>query len=69
MSGSAELVLYQTERLSIACEVSGPANGSPVFLMHGWPDDVRTWDRILPSLHAAGYRTIAPYLRGFGPTR
>src|SRR5439155_668333 len=29
----------------------------------------RTWDRVLPSLHAAGRRTIVPYLRGCGPTR
>lgn len=40
-----------------------------MILLHGWPDDVRTWDGILPSLHAAGWRTIVPYLRGFGDTR
>jgi pimeloyl-ACP methyl ester carboxylesterase len=68
MSQQAELVRFETECLSIACEVSGPAGGAPVFLLHGWPDDVRTWDRILPRLHAAGYQTRAPYLRGFGPT-
>ncbi len=58
-----------TELLSIAYEVSGPPDGSPVVLLHGWPDDIRTWDRVLPTLHAAGYRTYAPYLRGYGPTR
>jgi pimeloyl-ACP methyl ester carboxylesterase len=40
-----------------------------VFLLHGWPDDVRTWDGVLPALHGAGFRTYVPYLRGFGPTR
>jgi pimeloyl-ACP methyl ester carboxylesterase len=58
-----------TPTLSIACEVSGPRSGGPAILLDGWPDDVRTWDRVLPSLHAAGYRTIVPYQRGFGPTR
>lgn len=58
----------ETPTLSIACEISGPADGSPVILLHGWPDDARTWDGVLPGLHAAGWRTIVPYLRGCGPT-
>lgn len=58
-----------TPTLDIAYEVSGPVDGPPVILLHGWPDDVRTWDKVLPTLHASGFRTIAPYLRGFGPTR
>ena len=64
-----ELEHFRTRSLSIACELSGPAQGPPAFLLHGWPDDARTWDRVLPALHAAGHRTIVPYLRGFGPTR
>jgi pimeloyl-ACP methyl ester carboxylesterase len=59
----------ETSVLSVGYEVSGPSEGYPVVLLHGWPDDVRTWDRILPILHDANLRTIAPYLRGFGPTR
>src|SRR3989442_11622516 len=60
---------FRTRSLSIACELSGSAQGRPTFLLHGWPDDARTWDRVLPALHAAGHRTIVPYLRGCGPTR
>jgi pimeloyl-ACP methyl ester carboxylesterase len=40
-----------------------------VLLMHGWPYDVRCYDKVVPPLVAAGCRTIVPYLRGFGPTR
>lgn len=58
-----------TALLDIAYETSGPADGPPVLLLHGWPDDIRTFDHVAPALQAAGYRTIAPYLRGFGPTR
>ena len=61
--------IVSTPTLDIAVEESGPETGPPVFLLHGWPDDARTWDRMRPALHAAGLRTIAPYLRGFGPTR
>jgi len=59
----------ETSLLRIAYEASGPEAGFPVVVAHGWPDDVRTWDPVLPALHAAGYRTYAPWLRGYGPTR
>jgi pimeloyl-ACP methyl ester carboxylesterase len=65
----APISLARTAILDIAYERSGPELGSPIFLLHGWPDDVRTWDQVVPALHAAGYCTIVPYLRGFGPTR
>jgi pimeloyl-ACP methyl ester carboxylesterase len=69
--GSVRATITKVESavLSITAEISGHEQGFPVVLLHGWPDDVRTWDRILPSLHAAGFRTVAPYLRGCGPTR
>jgi pimeloyl-ACP methyl ester carboxylesterase len=57
-----------TPSLRIGYEVAGPGDGFPVILLHGWPDDVRTWDAVLPSVHRAGYRTYVPWLRGFGPT-
>jgi pimeloyl-ACP methyl ester carboxylesterase len=57
-----------TPTLRIAYETAGPSDGTPVLLLHGWPDDVRTYDRVVPVLQAAGFRTIAPYLRGFGET-
>ena len=60
--------VIRTNVLEIAYETAGPGDGPAVFLLHGWPDDVRGWDGIVPQLAAAGYRTIAPYLRGFGPT-
>ena len=57
-----------TPALRQAYEESGPGHGKPLLLVHGWPDSPRTWDGILPQLHAAGYRTIVPYLRGYGPS-
>ncbi|MGE0496509.1 MAG: alpha/beta fold hydrolase [Ramlibacter sp.] len=55
--------------LSIACAESGPANGPPVFLMHGFPYDIHAYEAVAPRLAAAGCRVLVPYLRGFGPTR
>jgi pimeloyl-ACP methyl ester carboxylesterase len=44
----------------------GPAPGAPLLLIHGFPDDARTWDTVASALADDGYRTIAPFLRGFG---
>lgn len=63
------LQLVRTDVLEIGYESGGPPDGPVVLLLHGWPDDVRGWRAIAPMLHAAGLRTIAPYLRGTGPTR
>lgn len=59
----------RTKTLEIAYEESGPANGFPVLLMHGFPYDPRCYDEVVPALVARGHRAIVPYLRGYGPTR
>src|SRR5260221_9612138 len=58
-----------TDTLKIAFEEAGEPAGDPVILLHGFPDDAKAWDAVARDLSAAGFRTIAPYLRGFGPTR
>src|SRR5207237_6399513 len=55
--------------LTIGYEDSGPPQGFPIVLLHGFPDDVRAFDGVLPPLVKAGYRVLVPYLRGYGPTR
>jgi pimeloyl-ACP methyl ester carboxylesterase len=57
-----------TPLLRIAYEQGGPADGPPVILLHGWPDDPHTYGGVAPALQRAGWRTIVPWLRGFGPT-
>ena len=42
--------------------------GPLVLLLHGFPDNARTWERQMPALAAAGYRVVAPFLRGYPPT-
>jgi pimeloyl-ACP methyl ester carboxylesterase len=59
----------RTATLEIAYEQTGPAEGNPVVLLHGFPDDVRTWDGVVPDLAAQGCRVLVPWLRGYGPTR
>ncbi len=65
----ATTAAIQTTDLSIGYEESGPPSGFPILLLHGFPDDVRAFDGVIPPLTAAGYRVLVPYLRGYGPTR
>lgn len=65
----AELSRVKTSLLDIAYEASGPADGVPAILLHGFPYDIRGYDDTVTLLNAAGVRTIVPYLRGYGPTR
>jgi pimeloyl-ACP methyl ester carboxylesterase len=59
----------ETDALKIAYVEYGPSNGWPVIQSHGFPYDVHAFDDVAPILAGAGARVIAPYTRGFGPTR
>ncbi len=58
----------QTPVLNIGYVEYGNANGFPVILLHGFPDDVHAFDEVAPPLARAGHRVLVPYLRGFGRT-
>jgi pimeloyl-ACP methyl ester carboxylesterase len=55
--------------LNVSYAEAGPAGGSPVILLHGWPYDIYSFVDVAPLLASAGYRVIVPYLRGYGSTR
>ncbi|MGQ2981612.1 MAG: alpha/beta fold hydrolase [Polaromonas sp.] len=55
--------------LDVAVYETGPVDGPPVFLMHGFPYDVHAYAGVAPLLAAQGCRVYVPYLRGFGATR
>jgi pimeloyl-ACP methyl ester carboxylesterase len=42
--------------------------GPLALCMHGFPDTAWTWRHLLPELAAAGYRAVAPWMRGYAPT-
>ncbi|SOE06654.1 alpha/beta fold hydrolase [Streptomyces sp. Ag109_G2-15] len=45
--------------------VSGPPEGRPVLLLHGFPQTGLVWERQIASLAAHGYRVVAPDQRGY----
>ncbi|MCC6764110.1 MAG: alpha/beta hydrolase [Deltaproteobacteria bacterium] len=42
--------------------------GPLVLCLHGFPDHARSFRHQLPALAAAGYRAVAPAMRGYAPT-
>ena len=54
--------------LNVGYVEAGPADGTPVILMHGFPYDIHSYVEVTPLLAAAGYRVIVPYFRGYGTT-
>jgi pimeloyl-ACP methyl ester carboxylesterase len=59
----------RTDTLEIGYEEHGRPDAPVTMLLHGFPDDARAWDDVVPPLVAAGQRVIVPHLRGYGPTR
>src|SRR5262244_2399534 len=41
-------------------------NGPVVIMCHGWPESWYSWRHQIPALAAAGFRAIAPDMRGYG---
>jgi len=55
--------------LNVGYAEAGPADGTAVILLHGWPYDIHSYVDVAPLLSSKGYRAIFPYLRGYGTTR
>jgi len=68
-----EALSAAVERLSIAANgltfhalAAGPADGTLLLLLHGFPETSHGWSRCMAPLAAAGYRVVAPDQRGIG---
>jgi len=42
--------------------------GPLLLLLHGFPDNAETYEQTMDDFAAAGYRAVAPFLRGYAPT-
>lgn len=59
----------RTDVLEIAYLDGGPTEGKPLLFLHGWPESPVGFEQLSVRFHEAGFRTFAPFLRGFGTTR
>ena len=61
-------IFVRSNGLRFACLTAGEADAPLVLLLHGFPDDGWTWEHQFAPLAAAGYRVVAPFLRGYPPS-
>lgn len=61
------LTTFTNDGLTFDVSDSGPLDGEPVVLLHGYPEAKESWDAVAPALAAAGYRVVAPDQRGYSP--
>jgi pimeloyl-ACP methyl ester carboxylesterase len=47
---------------------AGPEDGPLALCLHGFPDSAWTWRSLAPELADAGFRVVAPFLRGYAPS-
>jgi len=66
---SSKLKQIQAGVLSVGYAASGPVDGHPIILLHGWPYDIDSYSVVSMKLAEKGFRVLVPYLRGHGTTR
>ncbi|MCU1499931.1 MAG: alpha/beta hydrolase [Acidimicrobiales bacterium] len=64
---TSEAIQLTIGDLTFDAVAEGPPDGTPVLLLHGFPETAHSWRKVQPQLAAAGYRTVAPDLRGYSP--
>ena len=52
--------------LNVGYAEAGPAGGSGVILLHGWPYNIHSFVDVAPLLAQAGYRVIVPTYAAMG---
>lgn len=60
-------VTIPTSELTYECLTVG-TEGPLALCLHGFPDTAHGWRYLLPALADAGYRAVAPFMRGYAPT-
>lgn len=57
--------LIPTNNIKLMTMTAGPENGTPVILLHGFPEFHYGWRKQIPALVEAGFHVIVPDQRGY----
>ncbi|MFN7855990.1 MAG: alpha/beta fold hydrolase [Acidovorax sp.] len=63
--------VHLSQGITLECRTSGMAGRPVLVFLHGFPEGAFIWDDLLLAFSRpenGGYRCVAPYLRGFGPS-
>lgn len=69
MSDDATRVTLDNVELACLTSASIDDHDRPlVVCVHGFPDSAQSWRHLMPALDDAGYRVVAPFIRGYAPS-
>ncbi|OLP01517.1 alpha/beta hydrolase [Mycolicibacterium porcinum] len=57
-----------TPAVQLRALVWGPEDGPVALCLHGFPDTAYGWRKVAPVLAEAGWKVVAPFLRGYVPS-
>lgn len=58
----------RTPVMQLRALVWGPDDGPVALCLHGFPDTAYGWRKLAPTLVEAGWRVVAPFMRGYVPS-
>ena len=64
-SNPQNYITVEANGLEFAVNTRGEKTGTPVILLHGFPESAVMWDKFMDELAADGYYAIAPNQRGY----
>lgn len=67
MTSTSTLTEFSRDGLTFDVIDTGPRDGDPVILLHGFPERASSWEQVAARLHEAGLRTLAVDQRGYSP--
>ncbi|MBP3085239.1 alpha/beta fold hydrolase [Mycolicibacterium fortuitum] len=57
-----------TPAVQLRALVWGPEDGPVALCLHGFPDTANGWRKVAPVLAEAGWKVVAPFMRGYVPS-
>jgi pimeloyl-ACP methyl ester carboxylesterase len=63
-----EFIDVATPTVQLRVLTWGPRDAPIALCLHGFPDTAHGWRKVAPLLVDAGYRVVAPFMRGYAPS-
>ncbi|CAN5589532.1 alpha/beta hydrolase [soil metagenome] len=68
MAAEPRLISVTAPAVTLQALVWGPEDGPIALCLHGFPDTAHGFRKLAPYLVDAGYRVVAPFMRGYAPS-